>query len=109
VGLACIAAGFSRAKTDASGRPLTDRQGRPVRESTLLFHDTRRSAVRNFDRAGVGQAVAMQITGHKTASIYRRYRNVNEEDIRAALERARAQPVVASNVVPIRTAGTANA
>jgi hypothetical protein len=50
-----------------------------------------------------------QITGHKTASIYRRYRIVNEEDIRAAVERASVQPVVASNVVPIRAAGTANA
>lgn len=52
-----------------------------------IVHDLRRTAVRNLDQAGVSQTVAMQITGHKTASVYRRYRIVASQDLRQALGR----------------------
>jgi integrase len=55
-----------------------------------LFHDLRRSAVRDLIRAGVPQSVAMAITGHETDSVFRRYDIASEQDKRTALERTRA-------------------
>lgn len=55
-----------------------------------LPHDLRRTAVRNLTRAGVPQAVAMQITGHKTTSVFQRYDIVSEQDISEGLGKLHA-------------------
>jgi integrase len=47
----------------------------------LHFHDLRRSAVRNMDRAGIPRATIRRIIGHETDAMFDRYRIVDQRDV----------------------------
>jgi integrase len=85
--------------TRKSWRTACSKAGLP----NLLVHDLRRSAVRNFDKNGVSQIVGMMISGHKTASVYKRYRIVPENDIREALQKVEQAIEQQKKNQPVRT------
>jgi hypothetical protein len=72
-----------------------------------LFHDFRRSGVRDMIRAGVPQSVAMSISGHKTVSMFLRYNITDGKDQRDALRRTdelrRQRVASAPKVTALRT------
>lgn len=86
-----------------SGKPLSDFYGawrRACREAGVpgrIFHDFRRTAVRNLERAGVARSVAMKLTGHKTEAVYRRYAIVSESDLNEGVAKLARLSHVASD------------
>lgn len=66
--------------TQKAWRTATKAAGLPG----LIFHDLRRSAIRNMEQAGIPRSVAMAISGHKREDVYRRYDIATGRDIQAA-------------------------
>jgi integrase len=97
---------------DPAGGPIEDFRkswrtacraaGRPGQ----LFHDLRRSAIRNLERAGVSRSVAMASTGHKTEAVYRRYAIVDSISLREGIEKlANSKSPVKVAALPFKRGG----
>jgi len=54
----------------------------------LIFHDLRRSAVRNLRKWGIDETEIMAVTGPKNRSMFARYSIVSERDMAEMFERA---------------------
>jgi integrase len=75
---ACIKAGLCHIERDDAGQKIT--------VPDKLFHDFRRTAVRNLVRSGIDPTIAREITGHRTAHVFSRYNIVSENDLRRAMQ-----------------------
>lgn len=88
---ACVAARLGQFKCERCSRSISTRWCEACkcepRYEGRIFHDLRRTSVRNMVNAGVAERVAMKITGHKTRSMFDRYHIVSDDDLREAMDR----------------------
>ena len=75
---ACVRVGLGRFEKQENGRG---------KYFGLIPHDLRRASIRNLVRAGVPERVAMDISGHKTRSVFERYNITSQRDRQEAARR----------------------
>ena len=82
---------------DAAGNPVFEprryehSKPRPkLRYSGLLLHDLRHTFISDAEHSGAPRHEAMQLSGHRTEAVYKRYAISDRENRRAALDQIAA-------------------
>jgi integrase len=108
--IACAASGLGTRELVEGKRMVRSDRKKPRhvrnawhRYNGLIVHDLRRSAIRNLINAGVPEKVAMQISGHKTRSVFDRYHIVSVGGVTAAMQRVESATIHAGNPAKILT------
>jgi integrase len=57
---------------------------RDAKVAGRLFHDYRRTAVRNLEAGGVSRSASMKMTGHETATVFDRYAIADSSTLKEA-------------------------
>ena len=88
----------------AGARPRRPDHGAGRKVAEKFFHELRPTVARHLIRRGTPAGIAMELTGHKTRSVFNRYAIASEEDLRQASARladyVKAQPVAPAGVKP---------
>jgi integrase len=87
---------------------VKDEESKKEKYVGITPHDMRRSAIRNFRKAGISESEGMKISGHRTNSVYKRYDIIDEEDQRRTMEQVQKQQqneMESRKVIPIKRPG----
>lgn len=81
----CISVGLGKMLCRTCGKVAVEGKcecgSQDLKYNGLLVHDLRRARVRNLRRLGFAEKTIMEISGHKTAHIFKRYDIVDESDL----------------------------